>query len=209
MLKKTTLALVFSIGAVFGGVASATTVTVGNAPINRALADGFTNFALGFTGISFIRGTLTGWDVFIESITGNAATGTMALMVLADLGGGNYQVQGVDARTVGLGLNSFTGTSISTLATDILGVFIGSAAVSYDVNNQPSGPDLYTNNGAFSFAPVTGDTITLTAGSTDRTYSLQATVAAVPLPAGGLLLIGALGGLAALRRRKMASAALV
>lgn len=35
--------------------------------------------------------------------------------------------------------------------------------------------------------------------------SLQITVAAVPLPAGGLLLIGALGGLAALRRRKMAA----
>jgi hypothetical protein len=30
------------------------------------------------------------------------------------------------------------------------------------------------------------------------------TLAAVPVPAGGLLLIGALGGLAALRRRKVA-----
>jgi hypothetical protein len=35
--------------------------------------------------------------------------------------------------------------------------------------------------------------------------SLQITIAAVPLPAGGLLLLGALGGLAALRRRKMAA----
>lgn len=37
-------------------------------------------------------------------------------------------------------------------------------------------------------------------------YVLQIDVAAVPLPAGGLLLLGALGGIAALRRRKTATA---
>lgn len=47
----------------------------------------------------------------------------------------------------------------------------------------------------------------LTFGWTGRSGSSQVSVrvSAVPLPAGGLLLIGALGGLAALRRRKMAA----
>lgn len=36
----------------------------------------------------------------------------------------------------------------------------------------------------------------------DNSGSIEATVSAVPLPAGGLLLLGALGGIAALRRRK-------
>ena len=54
------------------------------------------------------------------------------------------------------------------------------------------------------------DTLTLFFGDTASTSvrgraGLQMTVAAVPLPAGGLLLIGAIGGLAALRRRKAAA----
>lgn len=53
------------------------------------------------------------------------------------------------------------------------------------------------------------DTLTLSFGDTVNTIrggqaGLQMTVAAVPLPAGGLLLLGALGGIAALRRRKTA-----
>ena len=39
---------------------------------------------------------------------------------------------------------------------------------------------------------------------TQKNQTMTATVAAVPLPAGGLLLLGALGGFAALRRRKAA-----
>jgi hypothetical protein len=38
----------------------------------------------------------------------------------------------------------------------------------------------------------------------DNSGSIAATISAVPLPAGGLLLLGAMGGLAALRRRKTA-----
>lgn len=38
----------------------------------------------------------------------------------------------------------------------------------------------------------------------DNSGSIQATISLVPLPAGGLLLLGALGGIAALRRRKAA-----
>lgn len=205
MFRKTVLAATLAVAALAGGTASAATVTVGNAATNRALADGFSNFAIGFTNIGFVEGTLTAWDVYIERIVPNAATGTVALLVLSDLGGGSYKVNGVDARSASLGLNSFAGLSIATLATDILGVFIGTAKVSYDLINQPSGPDVFTGNNVFTGAPNEGDILTLTAGSTSRIYSVNATVSPVPLPAGGLLLIGALGGLAALRRRKMAA----
>lgn len=52
------------------------------------------------------------------------------------------------------------------------------------------------------------DTLTLTFGNSQGVGrpGLQMNVSAlIPLPAGGLLLLGALGGLAALRRRKMAA----
>lgn len=48
---------------------------------------------------------------------------------------------------------------------------------------------------------VTFDRLVLSAGKPALEYA-NLRVAAVPLPAGGLLLLGALAGIAALRRRK-------
>lgn len=202
MFKKTVLAVALALGTMVGGAATAATVNVGDAAINRQLSDGFSNFVVGFTNENFVDGTLTGWEVYVERINGNASSGSLALLVLTSIGGGNYQVTGIDTRTVQVGLNTFT-SSIATTATSILGVFMGTAKVSYDLISQPSGPDVYNGNGAVSSPLSVGSTVALTAGSTDRIYSINATVAPVPLPAAGFLLIGALGGLAALRRRKM------
>lgn len=56
-------------------------------------------------------------------------------------------------------------------------------------------------------AAGSSDTLKITFGdpSGGGRADIDLTVAAVPLPAGGLLLLGALGGLAALRRRKQAA----
>jgi hypothetical protein len=56
-------------------------------------------------------------------------------------------------------------------------------------------------------APGTADTLKVTYGDVvgGGRADIDLVIAAVPLPAGGLLLIGALGGLAALRRRKKAA----
>jgi len=59
----------------------------------------------------------------------------------------------------------------------------------------------------YVFSPfLTGNTLRI--GATDNASAFRVTnltIAAVPLPAGGLLLLGALGGLGALRRRKKPS----
>lgn len=56
------------------------------------------------------------------------------------------------------------------------------------------------------FAGATGQLLLFNFDSnkSDNSGEIVATVTAVPLPAGGLLLLGALGGIAALRRRKSA-----
>jgi len=112
-------------------------------------------------------------------------------------------VVAIDTRTVGVGLNSFL-SSINVTSGNILAVLMGDAKVSYDLVGTGSniiGPDPYSPNGAFGVLPLVGNTIALNAGGTQRQYSI---IAAIPLPAGGLLLFGALGGLALLRRRKTA-----
>ncbi len=184
---------------------SASAVTVGNAATDRALADGFSNFAIAFTNQVFPTGTITAWETFIESIDNQASTGSMGLLVLEDQGSNIFKVKGADFRTVSLGLNSFSPTSISVNAGEILAIGMGDAKVSYDLINQPSGPDPFTANGALVGAPSIGDFLSLTLGSTDRTYSINATVSAVPLPAALPLFVTALAGLGFMSRRRKAA----
>lgn len=161
----------------------------------RGATDGYSNFVIAMTDAVFSSGQVSAWETYIQYIDGNAATGTMALVVLQSAGAGIYNVVGVDTRTVTTGLNSFT-ANITVAAGDILAIWMGNAKVAYDLDPTGMGP--YSNNGAFVAAP--GGQISLNAGSSSRYYSINATV--VPLPAAGLMLLGALGGLAALRRRK-------
>ena len=164
--------------------------TVGFAAIDRSHNDSYSNFALAFTNQVFSAGTLTKWSTYTGS------SGQLALLVLTPQGGNNYQVAALDVQTVSAGLSTFS-ASISTLAGQILGVWMGTAKVDYTLLNQPSGPDQYTANLALGSAPTIGDLISFGAGSTDRQYSLSATVvplpAALPLLASGFGLLGFLG----------------
>jgi len=189
-------AKVFLAAALLSLVASVSSAaTVGYTAQVRGNSDGFSNFAIAMTDAVFSNGVISGWETWVQAIDGNAATGSMALLVLNDAGGGNYNVVGVDSRTVVAGLNTFT-SNITVAAGNILAIWMGDAKVAFDYSGSGAGP--YSNNGAFGAAP--GGTIALIAGSSSRYYSINTTV--VPLPAAGLLLLGALGGLAALRRRK-------
>lgn len=188
----------FLVAAALSLVASfASAATVGYTAGVRGNTDGYSNFVIAMTDAVFSNGLITGWETYIQAIDFNAQTGSMALMVLRDVGGGNYDVIGVDSQTVSIGLNSFT-SNITVAAGDILAIWMGDAKVAFDFSPTGNGP--YSNNGAFGSAP--GGTISVAAGSSSRYYSINTTV--VPLPAAGLMLLGALGGLAALRRRKTA-----
>lgn len=167
--------------------------TVGYTAQVRDNTDAYSNFVIAMTDAVFSNGLVTGWETYIQAIDGSNAQ--MALMVLKDVGGGNFDVVAVDTRTVTMGLNSFS-SSITVAAGNILALWMGDAKVAFDFSPTGTGP--YSNNLAFASAP--GGTISLSAGGSSRYYSINTTV--VPLPAAGLLLLGALGGLAALRRRK-------
>jgi hypothetical protein len=179
-------------------VGAASAATIGYTASDRALADTFSDFVIVLNQAAFSTGVISAWDVFIEAIDGNAGSGQMALVVLQETVPGTFNVVASDTRTVVAGINNFTGTSIAVATGQILAIWMGTAKVSYE--NGADGGDLYSNNGSFGSAPV--GTIGIANGGIDRLYSIEATVSAVPLPATGLMLLGALGGIAALRRRK-------
>lgn len=95
------------------------------------------------------------------------------------------------------------------------------ASFTVNANNGDSNPDLVgywedgdpvsvgdnpTGTGSTVTNASDGETVSLFAdrGEIDGVYNLDIQVAAVPLPAGGVLLIGGIAGLAALKRRKKA-----
>ena len=84
--------------------------------------------------------------------------------------------------------------SVLTITTDLGGLLVLGASMANTVID-------FTN--LFGFANVSSITFTASGGNV-RFDDLNISMSAVPLPAAGLLLLGALGGLTVMRKRKMA-----
>ena len=106
---------------------------------------------------------------------------------------------------------NYTTFDIGGSSFDPLGYFVGAV---YTALSAPGNPFFSSQSGTFSFVvPVNttfGWVLNATDGILGKAYAgiaanIVTTPATVPVPAGGLLLVGALGGLAALRRRKAAA----
>lgn len=130
-----------------------------------------------------------------------------------DLGVGNFESIAywnvLGGQTGMLVLNSlrtslsFLWGSVDTYNTVTLFNSVAGTSMTFD-NTDLGNPDAPTLGLSASFVTITGFTFDRVAfGGTGNSMEFS-NVSAVPLPAGGLLLIGALGGLALLRRRKTA-----
>ncbi|GAB4576949.1 MAG: hypothetical protein Tsb0019_03300 [Roseibium sp.] len=179
-------------------------MTIGNDAISRGSFDSYNNFGLALTGVaSPVGGTISNWEVF-------ARAGTIALLVLRPTAvATDFTLVGFDARTAVNGFQSFA-SSLSIQQNDILGLFLGTGDVSYGLDSGPNvcgTPNcnvFFTSNGGIpALAGLVGTDIAFSAGATDRTYSVNATI--VPLPASALLLVSAFGGLLLTRRFKQSA----
>lgn len=95
---------------------------------------------------------------------------------------------------------TFGNTATHVETADIFGIWGGAETLLASVSNALHGGS-FTFTGIFEQLKFV-DTSPLGGGSTDGFDIDSVAVSAVPLPAGGLLLLTALGGVAALRRRK-------
>ena len=186
-LKKTTLAAVAALSLVFAGGLTES--------VSAATAFTFSNGGGNGTGTDL--GTVGAFDFGLQlssnnnNVVGLFTTFTATSLVAESISGfWNYSTNDKNGST-----------------SDRLGYFIDNVfttLVQLSVNGIPA-PAF--QNGVFAFNVNAGQNFGFYMLATDgkKKGSANATifgVATVPLPAGGLLLLGALGGIAALRRRK-------
>lgn len=75
-----------------------------------------------------------------------------------------------------------------------------------DVTGEPIDVTLGGNSNPFEFGMLVGDAFTVSAIGLNDSFRISSlTISEVPVPAAGVLLIGALGGLGALKRRRKAA----
>ena len=142
------------------------------------------------------NGTSISYNALVYAWDGDSATG-------ASLFSSSDATTGID------GMTSYSTTTGS------LGLTAGDYVLFFEATSNGNanwgsvtGPDTYTDgdfvyqNTSGGFIDIFDPWIITFPTANDLAFSVEYSVAAVPLPAGGLLLLGGLGGLAALRRRK-------
>ncbi len=187
------------------------TIPGGTATNEALLPLGFSNPLAGYYG-STINLVGTGKLKFellgAEAGNTNSFTYIPTVQTLTDAGGGSFfDANGIDSFTVSNVLAGPLGFKFDTT---------GGLSVANGANPDNTQP---TPSPGVNFFATFADTANSRGGSVlylffdddganndDNHDDLVVRVSAVPLPAGGLLLIGALGGLAALRRRKALAA---
>ncbi len=167
----------------------------------EASAATFTFDSSGGNGTGVDNGPTGAFDFAVTLVSNNNGTGGLfttatALATVGQVVSGVWQYSS----------NDVDGSSFDPFGYFIDSVFVG--LVQLSTNGDPS-PAF--QSGVFSFNVANGQNWGFYALATDGVLGSSTGVAygdisPVPLPAGGLLLLGALGGVAALRRRKAMAA---
>lgn len=180
-LKAATAALALTVAA---GSASAATVT-GSISFAGSILTNTTNIA-------------AGGNVDINE-AGNTAT---ILSSGADLAGLDVTIADFDLTTTGVTLLSLS-NGIEFVVGAFAGFFTDGAESSFTAIGELVGGGFETTVATFSLSSADTD-LNVTDFYVAELTAVDDNVAPVPVPAAGFLLVGALGGLTALRRRKAA-----
>ncbi len=151
---------------------------------------------LGVFGTTFLTG----------DFIGGGDTGLTMTFDEGDIGGISFQIADIDGR-------GGNGQDVETFSVKAFldGALVGSLTrFSGDVAGPGEDPTGDANAVGFSFADLRLDTIVINGSTPGNNRNIgwgldNIEVAPVPLPAGGLLLLAGIGGLAVMRRRRKAA----
>ena len=202
MIKKMLLAAAMVAGSVGMGQA----VTIANGDFETPIAVG---------GFNTLTGTqLTGWTIggsidligsYWEPANGSQSIdlngneqGSISQLITDLVANVTYEI------TFAIAGNSDSAPTVKTMTVDVGG---GASTYTFDTTGTDVPSPMNWVYQTFTFT-ATATSMTLTFASQDAgSWGMaldDVSIAAVPVPAGGLLLLGALAGLAGLRRRKTA-----